>query len=195
LYPAATLARGISVKHGLVQSLGYRYTDINLFPAQFTIEALRAFLYPGHMSDRTEIIEFVNSIFDAVDAQEWEQAKACFESTVAVDFTSLNGGEPETVTRSELVDGWRKGLRDGKESSFHLVGNYRISIDQENALARLKGYAWNLNPPEFGGALWEAWGSYEIPLHRTSSGWIATGMSFFASHTRRGKLQPLPHCP
>jgi hypothetical protein len=32
--------------------------------------------------------------------------------------------------------------------------------------------------------MWEVWGAYEIPLRRTSDGWKAAGLAFFAWHTR-----------
>jgi hypothetical protein len=136
--------------------------------------------------DRTEIIDFVNEIFAAVDAKDWDGAKKLFESTVTADFTSLNGGEPGKVASAELVDGWRKGLRDGQDSSFHLVGNHRVDINGDIAIVVLKGYAYNLAAPEFGGGLWEAWGTYEVLVRRAPTGWLVTGMSFFASHTRGG---------
>lgn len=136
------------------------------------------------MSDRTDIIDFVNTIFASVDAKDWDGTRKLFEDTVTADFTSLNGGEPQKISSVELVEGWRKGLRDGQDSSFHLVGNYRVDIKQDTATVGLKGYAFNLAAPEFGGGLWEAWGSYEILVRRTQTGWLTTGISFFASHTR-----------
>jgi hypothetical protein len=135
------------------------------------------------MSDRTEIIELVDAIFDTVDAKNWDEAQALFESKVTVDFTSLNGGEPATISSAELVDGWRQGLHPRKKS-FHLVGHYRVTTDSSTGTAAVKGYAYNVLDAELGGGMWEVWGRYEIPVHHTPSGWRASGISFFAWHTR-----------
>jgi hypothetical protein len=89
------------------------------------------------MSDRTEIIELVDTIFDTVDAKNWDGAQALFESTVTVDFTSLNGGEPAVISNAELVDGWRQGLHPQKKS-FHLVGHYRVATDEDTGTVAVK---------------------------------------------------------
>jgi hypothetical protein len=108
---------------------------------------------------------------------------------VRVDFTSLNGGEPATITNTALVDGWRQGPHAQKKS-FHLAGHYRITMhgDGDIATAAVKGYAYNVLAAELGaelgGGIWEVWGSYHIPLRRTPAGWTATGLTFTAWHSR-----------
>jgi len=135
------------------------------------------------MGERSEIIEFVDAIFDSVDAKDWDAAQALFDTEVLSDFTSLNGGEPATISNAQLVDGWRQGLH-AKKKSFHLVGHYRVAVDGDKATATVKGYAYNVLDADLGGGMWEVWGAYEIPVRRTPSGWKATGLSFFAWHTR-----------
>jgi hypothetical protein len=135
------------------------------------------------MSERTEIIELVDAIFDAVDAKDWDAAEALFDSKITADFSSLNGGEPATISATQLVDGWRQGLH-ARKKSFHLVGHYRITADGSTGTAAVKGYAYNVLDDGLGGGMWEVWGAYEIPVRRTPEGWIATGLSFFAWHTR-----------
>ncbi|MGH3168932.1 MAG: hypothetical protein ACRDN0_24000 [Trebonia sp.] len=57
------------------------------------------------MRDHADIIEFTDSIFDTVDAKDWDAAEKLFAPMVDFDFTSLNGGEPGTITNVQLVDG------------------------------------------------------------------------------------------
>jgi SnoaL-like domain len=135
------------------------------------------------MTDRTDIIDHVNSIFDSVDAKDWDRALTLFEPAVEVDFTSLNGGEPATITRDELVDGWRQGLHPRKKS-FHLVGHYRVRVADDTAAVAVKGYAYNVLDEDLGGGMWEVWGAYDIPLRRTEAGWKAAGIAFRAWHSR-----------
>jgi hypothetical protein len=137
----------------------------------------------GRMSDRTVVIEFIDSIFDTVDAKDWDAAERLFTPAVDLDFTSLAGGEPATVSNVQLVDGWRQGLHRGKQS-FHMVGHYRVRVDGDTAAVTVKGYAYNALAEELGGGMWEVWGDYDIPLRRAGADWQATGMTFRAWHTR-----------
>lgn len=135
------------------------------------------------MSEHAEIIEFVDSIFDTVDAKDWAAAEKLFDPTVTADFTSLSGGEPATITNVQLVDGWRQGLHPRKKS-FHLVGHHRIHVDGDTATVAVKGYAYNVLDDGLGGGMWEVWGAYDIPLRRDGAGWKATGLAFHAWHRR-----------
>jgi len=135
------------------------------------------------MGDHADIIFLVNTIFDTVDAKDWDAAEGLFDGQVAVDFTSLDGGAPATISDSQLVDDWRRGLHAQKKS-FHMVGHHRVAIDGDRATAAVKGYAYNVLDEALGGGMWEVWGAYEIPLRRTPAGWKATGLAFFAWHTR-----------
>jgi SnoaL-like protein len=135
------------------------------------------------VSERTEIIQLVNSIFDTVDAKDWNTVEALFDAAVKVDFTSLDGGAPATITNRQLVDGWRQGLHDQKKS-FHMVGHYRVAVDRDVATAAVKGYAYNVLDAELGGGMWEVWGAYEISFRRTPAGWKAAGLTLSAWHTR-----------
>lgn len=130
-----------------------------------------------------EIIEVIDAIFDTVDAKAYDATERLFIEKVSVDFTSLNGGQPAEITRTQLVDGWRQGLH-AKKKSFHLVGHYTIRRDGDSATARVKGYAYNVLDEDLGGGMWEVWGSYDIPLRRTPEGWRATGITFRAWHSR-----------
>jgi hypothetical protein len=117
------------------------------------------------MSEHAEIIEFVDSIFDTVDAKDWDAAEKLFDPTVTADFTSLSGGEPATITNVQLVVGWRQGLHSRKKS-FHLVGHHRIHVDGDTAIVAVKGYAYNVLDDGHGG-MWEVWGAYDIPCAAT----------------------------
>jgi len=135
------------------------------------------------MSDHTDIIDHVNSIFDTVDAKDWDSALTLFEPVIEVDFTSLGGGDPAKITRDELVDGWRQGLH-AKKKSFHLVSHHRVRVTGDTATVAVKGYAYNVLDEDLGGGMWEVWGAYDIPLRRTETGWKAIGIAFHAWHSR-----------
>ena len=137
----------------------------------------------GHMSERSEIVEFVDSIFDTVDAKDWAAVETLFTPAVTVDFTSLDGGEPATITNAQLAGAWRNGLH-AKKKTFHLVGHHRVRVDGDTAAVTVKGYAYNVLDDDIGGGMWEVWGDYDIPLRRDGDRWKATGITFRAWHSR-----------
>jgi Tetracyclin repressor-like, C-terminal domain/SnoaL-like domain len=100
-----------------------------------------------------------------VDAKDWDATKGLFDRAVRVDFTSLTGGEPATISGSQLVDGWRQGLHAQKRS-FHMVGHYRLVIDGDVATAAVKGYAYNVLDQALGGGMWEVWGAASAGIAR-----------------------------
>ncbi|GAA1965905.1 nuclear transport factor 2 family protein [Kitasatospora viridis] len=133
--------------------------------------------------DRAALVDAVTAIFDTVDAKDWDAAERLFTPKLHADFTSLAGGEPAEITNVQLVGGWRVGLHARKES-FHLAAHHRVTVDGDTAHVHVKGYAYNALDAELGGAVWEVWGTYEIPFTRTADGWLATGLTFNATRTR-----------
>jgi hypothetical protein len=130
------------------------------------------------MTERTEIIELIDSIFDTVDAKDWDATEKLFEPAVVADF-----GEPATISNVELVEGWRQGLH-AKKKSFHLVSHYRVRVNGDTATVGVKGYAYNVLDEDLVGGMWEVWGAYEFPLRRSEAGWRASGITFHAWHSR-----------
>jgi SnoaL-like domain len=53
--------------------------------------------------DGTEIISVVNRIAILSDLRDWEGVRRCFTDQVAVDYTSLSGGQPEAIAADALI--------------------------------------------------------------------------------------------
>ncbi len=139
--------------------------------------------------DHAEMIRIADAIDAAVDSKDWATARAQFTDEIAVDFTSLVGGEPATIPADALIAGWSGNLTSEKQS-FHLRGNHRISLDGADAATmQSHGYAWNRMErgalPENGGeAMWEVWGTYIHGFVRTEDGWRVNSMTFTATAER-----------
>ena len=54
-----------------------------------------------------------------------------FGETVAIDNTSLRGGKAATLSRSELVAGWR-GALEGLDVTQHLIGNHQVHVEDDD---------------------------------------------------------------
>ncbi len=137
----------------------------------------------GKLADEMEIRRVVDEIDNAVDAKDWVRARTFFADKVAVDFTSLAGGEPAQITGDELVKGWRTNLYSEKKS-FHQRGNHRIAINDDKAEVFSKGYAFNLIEKGKVKGLWEVWGNYTHTLEKTDNGWKVSGMTLTVAHTQ-----------
>ena len=135
------------------------------------------------LADEMKIRRVVDEIDNAIDEKNWVRARTFFADKVAVDFTSLAGGEPAQITADELIGGWRENLYDDKKS-FHQRGNHRIEINGRRVKVYSKGYAFNLIEKGKIKGLWEVWGSYTHTLEKTDDGWKVSGMTLNVTHTR-----------
>lgn len=118
----------------------------------------------------------------AVDGKDWKKARSHFADQVRIDFTSLAGGEPATISADELIRGWAANLGPNKQS-HHQRGWGLVTIDGDKATIYSQGYAWNRMEGN-GDPLWEVWGNYTQELMRTSNGWKVTSFTFEKTHER-----------
>ena len=132
--------------------------------------------------DERALIRIVDGIDNAVDAKDWGRARSYFAERIGVDFTSLVGGEPATITAQQLIEGWASNLKPSK-TSLHLRTNHAVTLDGDRATVTSHGYAWNRMEGN-GDPLWEVWGTYEHRLARTADGWVVTAMTFRKTHER-----------
>ena len=58
------------------------------------------------ISDRDAVIETITRLFWHTDHHEWDAVESVFAERVHLDYTSLQGGAPATLTPAELVGGW-----------------------------------------------------------------------------------------
>ena len=61
---------------------------------------------PAGDADTARVITLVASIPLAVDRAAYDLAEAAFAEEVVIDYTSLWGGEPSTMTPAALMEGW-----------------------------------------------------------------------------------------
>lgn len=95
----------------------------------------------------------------AIDAHDWETLRASFTDEVRTDYTSLFGGEPETITADELVARWRP-LMLGYTATQHQTGPV---IDTGDRLdTHVTAHHWLDGAP--GGDTWVVYGHYVARL-------------------------------
>lgn len=87
-------------------------------------------------------------------------------------MTSLAGGSPATLTPSQIVDGWREGLKD-VAVAHHQSGNYLVEIDGHDATVYCYATATHWRP-DAEKRVTTFVGSYDFHLRRETQGWRIT---------------------
>jgi len=124
------------------------------------------------MSDRSDIEDNIGALAVHVDARRWDQILELFAPDVAVDYTSLFGGEPQSLTREQLVDGWRR-LLPGFTQTTHVIGCPTIVVSGNSAQASASVVAWHFikDPGLKGNELWLVGGCYEMTFGKMGGAW------------------------
>ena len=63
----------------------------------------------------------VVALFHAIDDLDWAAVMASLTGEVAIDYTSLWGGQPDRLDAEQLVSAWRE-LLPGFDATQHLLG-------------------------------------------------------------------------
>ncbi|MFH8491839.1 nuclear transport factor 2 family protein [Streptomyces longisporoflavus] len=125
--------------------------------------------------DRLDIIETCTRMGWYIDQREWESLGDVFSDEIKLDYTSLNGGEPGTVTGKELVAAW-SGLLGNFAATQHLLSNFLVDVQGDTAVTTAMFQATHRMPNDHGGPLWTLGGTYRIDLERTPGGWRINGI-------------------
>lgn len=128
---------------------------------------------PAGDADTARVITLVASIPLAVDRATYDLAEAAFAEEVVIDYTSLWGGEPSTMTPAALMEGW-KGIVPGFDATWHELGPVDVMIEDDRATATAKVDARHW----IGEKLWRPIGVYYWDLTRTDDDWRVTRMVF-----------------
>lgn len=126
--------------------------------------------------ERAAIIDAVNEIGLSADMRDWGRVRAQFADRVLVDYTSLAGGQPETVNADDLIARWSAFL-PGFTATQHVITNHRVTVSGDEAQSLSQVVATHRLAGAPGGELWTLGGHYRHTLRRVASGWKVTAMT------------------
>ena len=124
------------------------------------------------MSSETDIANVIGALAVHVDALHWDELLALFAPQVRIDYVSLFGGEAQSMTREELIGGWRK-LLPGFTRTCHVIGVPVITVSGNTAQAAASVVAWHfVKEAELAGRdYWLVGGCYEMGFGKLDGGW------------------------
>jgi hypothetical protein len=130
-------------------------------------------LPPVGEPEASKVISVVSSIPLAVDLATYDLAEKAFAPKVVIDYTSLWGGTPNTMTPAELMTAWR-GIVPGFDATWHELSSVKASVSGSKATATafVDGRHW------LGGQLWRPVGNYNWDLEKLGGQWKVTRMQF-----------------
>ena len=108
--------------------------------------------------------DVLTRMLHAVDALDWDTVRGAMASELLVDYTSLSGGEPETLPVDDLVARWQ-GLLPGFDATQHLTGPLLVRQDAGPGVladTHVIGYHHIADPGE--GGTWAVHGHYTARL-------------------------------
>ena len=128
--------------------------------------------------DRLAILDLIARLGLLVDARDWDALEEqVFADPVYSDRTSLFGGEPATVSRSELIGGLRQVLGN-LDATHHLITCQVINLDGDQATSAANMQGTHILANAGGGSMWTAAGRHDYQLKRTADGWRIAGLTF-----------------
>lgn len=125
------------------------------------------------MDEKEVLIETVTGLFKNTDSRNWKEVEEVFADQVILDYTSMIGGTPSTLSPQQIVSSWKEVL-PGFENTRHMVGHFQTSRKRKVAYVSHVGTANHY----LNGESWTVIGNYEHRLQKTDKGWKITSMKF-----------------
>jgi hypothetical protein len=132
------------------------------------------------MDDTTKIIETCTRMAWHTDHRDWAALSGVFAEKVLLDYTSLNGGEPISLTPDQIIAAW-SGMLGTFDSTQHLITNHLVTVEGDTARCTAAFQATHRRANPHGGPLWTLGGDYRFDLVRTDGNWRISGLVMTAT--------------
>lgn len=103
--------------------------------------------------------DVLTRMLHAIDALDWATLRDSFTDPIRMDYTSLWGGEAETLAIDELVGRWTE-FTDGLAATQHVTGP--LLVDGDRVETHVIARHWR--PGNADGDAWTVYGHYSARL-------------------------------
>lgn len=111
--------------------------------------------------DKIEVIELANRLFISVDERNWNEILNLFNDHVLLDYSSMSGGEPVTLTPIQIVNSWKE-LLPGFDKTHHQLGNYVVKPGVNVITVSCYGTATHFLKNDSNNNVWTVVGTYDL---------------------------------
>lgn len=127
-------------------------------------------------SDILAIQSVVTQILHAIDGRRWTELTSLFTADVKTDYTSLFGGDVQSQTCEQLIDGWKQ-LLSPLDATQHLLGPITVSGNNPYAVAQCHVRGYHVTSKKItGGNEWMVAGHYTFRLQGVSNVWCVSSL-------------------
>jgi ketosteroid isomerase-like protein len=137
------------------------------------VMSLTSSLAAARSPDEAAVMTIVESVGTMADRGEFEALEQLYAPEIALDYTSLAGGEPEVISNTALMMRWA-GVLPGFDRTRHALSDLSVSLAGNEATATAKVVAdhW------LGAMHWQVSGRYAYRLARDGERWRITHHRF-----------------
>lgn len=128
------------------------------------------------MDDRQALTDTVLRYGRCIDDRDWDGLAALLSERVDLDFTSLWGGQPETLSGAQLAERWRS-MREALDATQHVIAGILPTVDGDAATVVSNLVAVHRRAAAAGSPLWTVGGAYEFRLERAGGRWAIRGLT------------------
>jgi hypothetical protein len=136
------------------------------------------------MPDRDpRMTDVFTRMLHAVDSLDWGTFRALFTAEVALDYTSLWGGNPERMSPDALAASWQE-VAAGYDATQHLTGPIAVTrADEQTAtcVTTVRAYHHVVQDGREP-ATWMVAGRYTVGLEHGADGWRISAITLSVSY-------------
>ncbi|WP_343561443.1 nuclear transport factor 2 family protein [Kiloniella sp. b19] len=129
------------------------------------------------MTASYEIINAVQGFFESSDNNQRATTESLMSTPFHLDYSSFGAGPAADLNPADILNGWSQFL-PGFDHTHHQLSPMVLEITGDTAKARVYVTATHFIAEAEGGELWTVYGSYDIGLKKTETGWILSGLVF-----------------
>jgi hypothetical protein len=127
--------------------------------------------------DKIEVIELANRLFVAVDERDWNEILNLFNDYVLLDYSSMTGGEPVSLTPAQIVNSWKE-LLPGFDNTHHQLGNYVVKLGAKVTTVSCYGTATHFLKNDSNNNVWTVVGTYDLEFINVNTDLKVSKMKF-----------------
>lgn len=90
------------------------------------------------MTDKVK--ESISDIFQGADNRDWTRVKHAFAEKVLLDYTSMTGGEPASLSPEDITAAWANFL-PGFDQTNHQLSNFKTGTNDNITTVTFDGKA------------------------------------------------------